>query len=117
MQLKKSFGGTSMGDHSPMSHAQKRIKEGQHINKSLFFLTQVISMKAEGKKDHIPFRNSPLTKILRSSLGGNSRTSIILCTTPSNMQLEQSLSTLRFGQNAKMIENSVHANIKANNSE
>ena len=62
---------------------QQRVKEGQHINKSLFFLTQVISMKAEGKKDHIPYRNSPLTKILRSSLGGNSRTAIMLCITPS----------------------------------
>lgn len=39
-------------------------------------------MKAEGKNDHIPYRNSPLTKILRSSLGGNSRTAIILCITP-----------------------------------
>lgn len=80
-----------------------RVKEGQHINKSLFFLTQVIALKAEGKMEHIPYRNSPLTKILRSSLGGNSRTAIILCITPSSSQLEQSFSTLRFGQNAKMI--------------
>jgi hypothetical protein len=33
---------------------------------------------------HIPFRNSTLTKLLRSSLGGNSRTSIIICITPAN---------------------------------
>jgi centromeric protein E len=81
-----------------------RVKEGQHINKSLFFLTQVIALKAEaGKKgsqsseNHIPYRNSPLTKILRSSLGGNSRTAIVLCITPSANQLEQTFSTLRFG--------------------
>lgn len=60
------------------SNIKERVNEGKHINKSLFFLTQVISMKAKGKKDHIPFRNSPLTKLLRSSLGGNSRTAIIL---------------------------------------
>ena len=62
---------------------KERVKEGQYINKSLFFLTQVISLKSEGKADtHIPYRNSPLTKILRSSLGGNSRTLILLCATP-----------------------------------
>ena len=74
-----------------------RIREGQHINKSLFFLTQVIAMQAEGNRDHIPFRNSPLTKILKTSLGGNSLTAIILCITPSIKQLEQTQSTLRFG--------------------
>ncbi len=94
------------------------MKEGQHINKSLFFLTQVIALKAEAKRTnqnneaHIPYRNSPLTKILRSSLGGNSRTAIVLCITPSASQLEQTFSTLRFGQNAKMIKNTVVANVK-----
>lgn len=98
-----------------------RVKEGQHINKSLFFLTQVIALKAEsGRKNngqaaehHIPYRNSPLTKILRSSLGGNSRTAIVLCITPSATQLEQTFSTLRFGQNARMIKNTVVANVKS----
>jgi hypothetical protein len=66
-----------MSDAMISSSIQDRVNEGKHINKSLFFLTQVISMKAKGKSEHIPFRNSPLTKILRSSLGGNSRTSII----------------------------------------
>ena len=45
--------------------AKHKLKEGQHINKSLFFLTQVIKLKSEGKNTHIPYRNSPLTKILR----------------------------------------------------
>ena len=89
-----------------------RIKEGQHINKSLFFLTQVIAMKAEGSRDHIPYRNSPLTKILKTSLGGNSRTAIILCITPSIKQIEQTQSTLRFGQNAKKIKCKATANMQ-----
>lgn len=59
----------------------------------------------------IPYRNSPLTKILRSSLGGNSRTAIILCVNPCLSQFEQTLSTLRFGLNAKKIQNKVHANV------
>src|SRR3569833_3042127 len=88
-----------------------RVKEGQHINKSLFFLTQVIALKSEGKKDHIPYRNSPLTKILRSSLGGISRSAIFLCISPCCYQIEQTFGTLRFGQNAKMIQNKVVANV------
>jgi hypothetical protein len=70
-------------------------------------------MRAEGSKEHIPYRNSPLTKILKTSLGGNSRTAIILCITPSLKQLEQTQSTLRFGQNAKKIKNKVGANFSA----
>ena len=53
-----------------------------------------------------------MTKILRSSLGGSSRTAIVLCITPAAGQLEQTFSTLRFGQNAKMIRNTVVANVK-----
>jgi len=99
-----------------VNKVKERVKEGQHINKSLFFLTQVISLKSEGKSaQHIPYRNSPLTKILRSSLGGNSRTLIILCITPVASQFEQTMSTLRFGMNAKKIENQVQANIITNN--
>ena len=90
---------------------RERVKEGQYINKSLFFLTQVIQLKAE-ENTHIPFRNSSLTKILRSSLGGNSRTLIILCINPNSMQFDYSISTLRFGTNAKKITNSVSANVR-----
>lgn len=68
-------------------------------------------MKAEDK-GHIPYRNSSLTKILRSSLDGHSRTLIILCINPTANQFEYSLSTLRFGMNAKKIETKVMANIK-----
>ncbi|EGR27700.1 kinesin heavy chain, putative, partial [Ichthyophthirius multifiliis] len=86
--------------------------ESKTINKSLFFLTQVINLKSQRKNDvHIPYRNSPLTKLLKSSLGGNSRTAIILCINPCLSQIDQSLSTLRFGLNAKKIQNLVQKNI------
>lgn len=106
--------GLLMSDAMINTNIQERVNEGKHINKSLFFLTQVISMKAKGKSEHIPFRNSPLTKILRSSLGGNSRTAIILCATPTISQYEQTLSTMRFGFNAKSIENNICQNITQN---
>ena len=71
-----------------ISHSRERIKEGLHINKSLFFLTQVIMLRSEGKDQHVPYRNSPLTKILKQGLDGNSRTTIILCIGPTAKQQE-----------------------------
>ena len=59
-----------------------------------------------GKKDYkgfVPYRNSPLTKILKNSLGGNAKTAIILCINPSLYNLEQTLSTLSFGKLAMNI--------------
>ena len=59
-------------DFNSTNIVKDRINEGKHINKSLFFLTQVISLKAEGKSAiHIPYRNSPLTKILKQKNQNN----------------------------------------------
>ena len=107
-------GSEKVSNHDQIEEGNKlqlRVKEGKHINKSLFFLTQVIKLKSEGKKTHIPYRNSPLTKILRSSLGGNSRTAIVLCVNPTYNHLEQTLSTIRFGLSAKKIQNRISANV------
>lgn len=69
-------------------------------------------MISQGKhKKYIPFRNSPLTKILRSSLGGNSRTLLILCISPTTYDFDISLSTLRFGKCAKKINNKIKPNV------
>ena len=118
------------GDFSDKSHyldemsAKKsrnindRVKENKAINKSLFFLTHVIYLKSKGSSnEYIPFRNSPLTKILKSSLGGNFRTVVILCCNPSDKQIEHTISTLRFGTNAKKIQNHVKANVLTNNND
>lgn len=94
------------------------LTEGKHINTSLFYLCQVINRLSEkntSKNDmHIPYRNSNLTKILRSSLGGNSLTCIICTATPTFAQFEMTLSTLRFGGTARTITNRVEANIRNN---
>ena len=96
------------------------LTEGKHINTSLFYLCQVINKLSEKisnhNDSHIPYRNSNLTKILRSSLGGNSLTCIICTAVPTLSQFEMTLSTLRFGGIAKTITNNVEANIKSNNS-
>lgn len=88
----------------------ERIQESKSINKSLFFLTQIINFKSSMKDSFVPYRNSPLTKILKSSIGGNAKTAIILCVNPSLNNIEQTLGTLKFGNLASKIENVVSKN-------
>ncbi|XP_053173114.1 kinesin-like protein KIF28P [Scomber japonicus] len=86
-----------------------RLKEGTAINLSLTTLGNVISTLADvavGKKVvHIPYRDSVLTKLLQSALGGNSRTVMIATLSPADICYEESLSTLRYAERAKRIQN------------
>jgi hypothetical protein len=98
-------------DNETEQSKNDRIKESKSINKSLFFLTQIINMKSVLKSESfIPYRNSPLTKILKNSIGGNAKTVILLCLHPSFCNIEQTLGTLRFGNLAKSIVNTVCKN-------
>lgn len=88
-----------------------RLKEGGHINRSLHALTNVISKLAEcDDRMHIPFRDSKLTRILQSSLGGNSNTLIICNATPAGEFSEETISTLKFASRAKAIKNKPRVN-------
>lgn len=105
-----------------------RQKEGQYINKSLLTLGHVvhklseISLRAEQQqnnsggpsitpiiKEHIPYRDSKLTRLLQPSLGGNARVCIISCISPALANLEESHNTLKFATRAKKIQQ--HAKI------
>ena len=88
----------------------QRLKEGAAINKSLFTLGKVISKLSEGNSTHIPYRDSKLTRILQSALGGNSKTVIICTVTPALQYFEETQSTLSFANRAKSIQNSVTIN-------
>ena len=77
------------------------LDEAKNINKSLTCLGQVINALTDGKSTHIPYRDSKLTRILQESLGGNSRTSLIVTCSPSAFNEHETVSTLRFGQRAK----------------
>ena len=89
---------------------QEQLGETGHINKSLFILSNVINKLAEGRQQHIPYRDSKLTRILSQALGGNSLSAIICTISPAAMNLNQTLSTLRFATRAKRVQNSVHIN-------
>eukprot|EP00026_Physarum_polycephalum_P000195 Phypoly_transcript_00195.p1 GENE.Phypoly_transcript_00195~~Phypoly_transcript_00195.p1 ORF type:complete len:2011 (-),score=530.90 Phypoly_transcript_00195:36-5696(-) len=83
-----------------------RQKEGGHINKSLLALSTVIAKLSEGKSQvHIPYRDSKLTRILQTALGGNARTAIICTVTPAAVHQEETLSTIKFATRAKNIKN------------
>ncbi|CAI5757040.1 unnamed protein product [Candida verbasci] len=86
------------------------LKEAKKINSSLSALGNVINSLTDGKSTHIPYRDSKLTRILQESLGGNSRTSLIINCSPSSLHELETLSTLRFGTRAKTIKNVVHIN-------
>ncbi|CAL8389080.1 unnamed protein product [Boreogadus saida] len=88
------------------------LDEAKNINKSLSALGNVISALAEGTKSHVPYRDSKMTRILQDSLGGNCRTTIIICCSPSVYNEAETKSTLMFGQRAKTIKNTVCLNLE-----
>jgi len=86
------------------------LEEAKKINKSLSALGMVINALTDGKSTHIPYRDSKLTRILQESLGGNSRTTLIINCSPSSFNEAETLSTLRFGMRAKTIKNKARVN-------
>ena len=72
----------------------QRLKEGIDINKGLLALGKVISSLVEHHR-HVPYRDSKLTRLLQDSLGGNSRTVMIACVSPADINMEESINTLR----------------------
>ncbi|XP_008442182.1 kinesin-like protein KIN-7K, chloroplastic [Cucumis melo] len=81
-----------------------RRKEGSYINKSLLTLGTVISKLTDGKANHIPYRDSKLTRLLQSSLSGHGRVSLICTVTPASSSSEETHNTLKFAHRAKHIE-------------
>ncbi|XP_060048485.1 kinesin-1 heavy chain [Erinaceus europaeus] len=87
------------------------LDEAKNINKSLSALGNVISALAEGS-NYVPYRDSKMTRILQDSLGGNCRTTIVICCSPSSYNESETKSTLLFGQRAKTIKNTVCVNVE-----
>ncbi|XP_055723882.1 kinesin heavy chain-like [Salvelinus fontinalis] len=88
------------------------LDEAKNINKSLSSLGNVISALAEGTKTHVPYRDSKMTRILQDSLGGNCRTTMFICCSPSSYNDQETKSTLMFGQRAKTIRNTASVNLE-----
>ncbi|XP_068306675.1 kinesin-like protein KIN-14P [Pyrus communis] len=80
-----------------------RLKEAQHINKSLSSLGDVIFALAQ-KSPHVPYRNSKLTQVLQSSLGGQAKTLMFVQLNPDASSFSESLSTLKFSERVAGVE-------------
>ncbi|KAF9116983.1 kinesin-like protein Klp8 [Mortierella sp. AM989] len=102
-----------------------RLKEGANINKSLTTLGKVISALADASSSNvivpkkgtkkpaeifIPYRDSVLTWLLKDCLGGNSKTTIIAALSPADLNYDETLSTLRYADQAKRIKNKAVVN-------
>ena len=89
----------------------QRFKESVSINSGLLALGNVISVLGEqskapeGKRVHVPYRDSKLTRLLQDSLGGNATTLIVACISPADTNIEESLNTLKYANRAKNIRN------------
>ncbi|PSR70948.1 hypothetical protein PHLCEN_2v13170 [Hermanssonia centrifuga] len=87
---------------------KERTREGKYINTSLLTLGSVIGTLAEnsakGKSDHVPFRNSKLTRMLQPSLSGDARISVICTINPDKDAIGESTSTLLFAQRIKKVQ-------------
>ncbi|XP_021766534.1 kinesin-like protein KIN-5C [Chenopodium quinoa] len=88
-----------------------RAREAGEINKSLLTLGRVINALVE-HLGHIPYRDSKLTRLLRDSLGGRTKTCIIATVSPAVHCLEETLSTLDYAHRAKHIKNKPEINQK-----
>ncbi|XP_015080490.1 kinesin-like protein KIN-14F [Solanum pennellii] len=81
----------------------ERLKEAQHINKSLSALGDVISALAQ-KSSHIPYRNSKLTQVLQDSLGGQAKTLMFVHINPEADAFGETVSTLKFAERVASID-------------
>nr|XP_034570067.1 kinesin-like protein KIN-14P [Setaria viridis] len=80
-----------------------RLKEAQHINKSLAALGDVIASLAQ-KNTHVPYRNSKLTQLLQDSLGGQAKTLMFIHIAPEPDAVSESISTLKFAERVATVE-------------
>ncbi|KAK2597255.1 hypothetical protein N8I77_013115 [Diaporthe amygdali] len=90
----------------------ERLMEGANINKSLLALGSCINALCDPKKkNHVPYRNSKLTRLLKFSLGGNCKTVMIVCVSPSSEHFDETQNTLRYANRAKNIQTKVTRNV------
>lgn len=79
-------------------------KEANYINRSLSYLEQVVLALTQANRDHIPYRQSKLTHLVKDSLGGNCQTVLVACVWPRRDHAWETLSTMRFAARMKNVE-------------
>jgi len=98
--------GSERMTHTGYEKAQT-FKEAVKINRSLMVLRNCVDILAAGKsRVHVPYRDSTLTKLLQTSLGGNSLTLLVACVVPSDKYCSENANTLRYAARASKVYNS-----------
>ncbi len=94
------------------SNAQgETLEEAKKINLSLMSLGKVINCLTSENGEYIPYKDSKLTRILKDSLGGNFKTTLIVTCSPHAYNIDETVGTLNFAKRAKKIKNIVKVNI------
>lgn len=86
------------------------LEQSKYINQSLLGFGRVIGALGSGQA-HVPYRDSKLTRILQDSLGGTAKTSLIVNVSPEVGNVQETLSSLRFGQGASLVKNAPRVNL------
>nr|7TR1_K Chain K, Kinesin-like protein,Kinesin-1 heavy chain [synthetic construct]7TR2_K Chain K, Kinesin-like protein,Kinesin-1 heavy chain [synthetic construct] len=90
-----------------------RLNEGANINKSLLALGNCINALCDPRRrNHVPYRDSKLTRLLKFSLGGNCKTVMIVCVSPSSQHYDETLNTLKYADRAKEIKTKLIRNLE-----
>uniref|UniRef100_A0A6Q2YFL8 Kinesin-like protein n=1 Tax=Esox lucius TaxID=8010 RepID=A0A6Q2YFL8_ESOLU len=120
---------TNMNEHSSRSHSifqinvkQENTATEQKLSGKLYLVDLAGSEKVclmcymnsfqPVYTTYVPYRDSKMTRILQDSLGGNCRTTMVICCSPSSYNEAETKSTLMFGQRAKTIKNTVCLNVE-----
>lgn len=89
-----------------------RLNEGANINRSLLALGNCINALCDPRKrGHVPYRDSKLTRLLKQSLGGNCKTVMIVCVSPSSAHYDETHNTLQYANRAKEIKTKAIRNV------
>ena len=91
-----------------------RMIEGANINRSLLALGNCINLLSDPEKKgaFVPYRDSKLTRLLKDSLGGNTRTIMIACISPSYLHYDETINTLKYANRARNIKRNITKNVK-----
>jgi len=115
VEMKATFGKLTVVDLAGSERVKKsgvagaQLKEAANINSSLLAFGNIVSALAE-KKKFIPYRDSKLTRLLEDSVGGNCKTSLLVCASPSIESSDETVSTLEFASRASRIETTATVN-------
>lgn len=97
--------------HQLSEFSEQRIMEMTSINQSLSNLGNCVRGLLQPGRNHIPYRNSKLTRLVQDSLGGNARCGFVVTVSPSELAHEETISTLQFADRAKRVQVKADVNV------